>query len=417
MIKYRTYLLVFFFALLNLPIFLLVAIGSRLWRSVLKSKKYIVFWGTEPIINSVHWAKATSGIFTKSEFVTRYDSRILNGRADKTLFSAEEIPSPISRLLRSFYENAIFLITFSKVLSTAQLVCISCDGFIFQHYKILGFNYKVEFFLLKIANVNVCVLTYGGDAYVYSRVQDKNWLYGLVSDYPKAAQQQNLIASRVDFYVSRAAIFLPGAMIFDGMGRSDWMTPSTLCINIPDAPRVKKTDKQRLTVTHAPNHRAVKGTSFVISTISRLVARGVAIELKLIENKTNQEVMKILAEESDVHVDQLFFDGYGLNALESMSLGVPTIGNFSGSSREFFDRWTFTRECPIILANEDTLFHVLSKITENKDLLQDISEKSVEYVRKYHSPEAFATNFSRAVKNADSRYAHWLKANGERIYK
>jgi hypothetical protein len=298
-------------------------------------------------------------------------------------------------------------------LASAHLVCISCDGFIFQHYKTLGFNYKIENFLLKFAGVKVCVFPYGGDAYVYSRIQDKNWFFGLMSDYPEASKNQSKIGERVDYFIAKADLFLPGAMLFDGMGRTDWFTPSTLCIDVPKRNNRSRNHHNQIVVTHAPNHRAVKGTRFIIETVEKLVQEGVGIELKLLENETNQEVMRVLAEESDIHIDQLHFDGYGLNAIESMSLGVPTIGNFSGISRDFFDRWSFTTECPMIVASEKTLGEVLLNLVENRNQLQDISKKSVMYIEKHHSSEAFAMNFSQILQKTDPRYIKHLEAKGQ----
>ena len=105
----KTSLLILLFALFNLPLFFLIALTSNLWRMIKGAKNYNVFWGTEPIINSHHWARATQQIFTRSEFISRYDSRILNGRASSVLFSSEQIANPILRLVRSFSENIEFL--------------------------------------------------------------------------------------------------------------------------------------------------------------------------------------------------------------------------------------------------------------------------------------------------------------------
>ncbi len=405
--KIKNKALIFLLALLNIPGLFLMALVSRSWKLFAKRTQYNVFWGTEPIINFYHWARATGEIFTNSVFITRYDSYVVNGRAHLTLFSSNRTSGPFPQFAKTLIENFIFFVTLSRVLFSANLVCMSCDGFIFQHYKILGFNYRIELYLLKLAGIKICVLPYGGDAYVYSRVRDKNWLFGLISDYPFAAKQQIPISKRVDFYIRESDIFLPGQMLFDGLGRSDWITPSTLCVQEPDRVRARKTSDDKLIVTHAPNHRAVKGTRFVIEAVDGLVKQGYKIELKLLERKTNEEVIRTLLEESDLHVDQLIFDGYGLNALESMSLGIPTVGNFSGPCRNFFDRWSHTEECPMIIANEETLMEVLLRIIENKSVLEPISRESIDYVKKYHSYKSFARNFSRILLNVDPIYAQW----------
>jgi hypothetical protein len=279
----------------------------------------------------------------------------------------------------------------------------------------MGFYYWIEFYLLRFARVKICVMPYGSDAYVYSRVQDRNWLFGLLEDYPKAATQQEYIAKRLNFYIRKADAFLPGAMIFDGMGRSDWITPSTLCIDTSNHKRVARTIGEKFIVTHAPNHRVVKGTKFVVESIQSLKSKGINVDLVLIEQKSNKEVIRILAEVSDLHIDQLFFDGYGLNALESMSIGVPTIGNFSGTSRNFFDLWSHTTECPLIIADEKSLEEVLLGFIENPESLESISKLSTEYVEKHHSYHSFSMNFSKIVAHFDERYGEYLKHTSTRI--
>jgi glycosyltransferase involved in cell wall biosynthesis len=401
-------ILVFALATINIPLFFLIATTSRIWRSIQPSHEYNVYWGTEPVVNFYHWSMATKNLFTKSEFITRYNSFIIDGRADSTLFILHENLSVLKRFKNSLKENWVFVRTFSRILKSANLVCITCDGFMFQHYNGFLFNYRVEFYLLKFARVKVCVMPYGSDAYVYSRVQDKNWLLGLITDYPKASTNQARIAKRLDFFVKEADIFLPGMMLFDGIGRSDWITPSTLCLDTSLNIRRHRSRGDCLVVTHAPNHRAVKGTKFIIESIEKLVSEGVAIELKLIERKPNREVMRILAEESDVHIDQLFFDGYAMNALESMSFGVPTVGNFNGPNREFFDRWSHTSNFPMLIANELTLRDLLLHLIANQSYLDEIGTRSKQYVNDYHSPEAFAKNFFDVLKKMNVDYCKWL---------
>jgi hypothetical protein len=91
-----------------------------------------------------------------------------------------------------------------------------------------------------------------------------------------------------------------------------------------------------------------------------------------------------------------------------MSIGVPTIGNFSGPVREFFDRWSFTSECPMINANEKTLLEILRNLCDNKDYLEDVSLLSAAYVRKYHSYNSFSENFSKIIEASSSEYREWL---------
>ncbi len=405
------------FALVNLPILFMVAFCirvTRLWSR--EVSEYKVYWGTEPLLNSYYWSNASKSIFTQSIFVIRYPSKILSKeKADVVLFN-EQIPTFI--LFKSIFllrENLRFISLLIRVLRSASLICCSCEGFVFQHYKISGFNYRVEFYLWKLAGIKVAVFPYGADSYVYRKVANRNWLYGLISDYPEAAKNQDQIDRRLKFFIRNSDLFLPGIAMFDGMGRSDWITPSTLCIDTAEWSPQDKTQTKIFTITHAPNHRAVKGTKYIIASVESLKASGHKVKLKLIENADNYEVRRILATESDLHIDQLFADGYGLNALEAMSLGIPTVSNFQGPARDFFDQWTFTKECPIVVSSESDLVRVIESLIQDTEKLRQIGRLSREYVLCHHSFSSFAKNLQDVLVPRDQRFARFVDFNTKEI--
>ena len=406
-------LLITIFALLNLPALFVVAIFIRLCRLWDRNvKEYKVFWGTEPLLNNHYWANAGRSIFSQSLFTVRYPSTILNiEKADLVLFSPEVPQRLLLRIFFLFGENLKFVLFLIRVLRNASLICCSCEGFLFQHYKISGFSYQVEFYLWRLAGIKVAVFPYGADSYVYNRVKSRNWLYGLITDYPDAARNQESIGRRLDFYIRNSDLFLPGSAMFDGMGRSDWITPSTLCIDTNEWSPQEKIQSNIFTVTHAPNHRSVKGTRYIIDSIESLKASGYQVSLRLIEKVDNREVRQIIGKESDLHVDQLFADGYGLNALESMSLGIPTISNFQGPARDFFDQWTFTKECPLIVSDESDLSEVILNLIQNPEELSQIGRLSREYVMSHHSYSSFAKNLHDLLMSRDERYARFRNFN------
>lgn len=409
--------LVFFFATIELPVFFIIAIFMRLLRLVERDvSEYKVFWGTEPLLNSHYWADATQTIFSQSIFAIRHPSRILSEeKADLVIFNQQEPHHLLPRIIFHIRENIKFTVFTFRILRNASLLCYSCEGFLFQYYTIWGFSYRVEFFLWKIAGIKVAIFPYGYDSYVYSKVANRDWLYGLLTDYPDAAKNQDFIDRRLKFFIRRADLFLPGSAMFDGMGRSDWITPSTLCIDTTYWSPIENKQSRIFTVSHAPNHRAVKGTKYVIDAIEMLKESGHLVTLRLIENVDNQEVQKILATESDLHVDQLFADGYGLNALESMSLGIPTISNFQGATRDFFDRWTFTKDCPIVVCSETELAQTIRSLMNNKEELREIGRLSREYVLSHHSYHSFSKNFHNALVTRDQRYAKFSRLHGKEI--
>jgi hypothetical protein len=410
-------LLITSFALINLPLLFAIALIVRTSKNIkVSSDKYTVYWGTEPLLNYHYWANATRSNFTRSIFISRYTSKILSKeKVDRVLFEAQVPQTLLLKLLFILNENLKFLICVIQILRNASLICCSCEGFIFQHYKVSGFNYRIEFYLWKLAGIKVAIFPYGADSYVYSKVTNRNWLYGLITDYSDAAKKQDFIERRLKFFIRRSDFFLPGIALFDGMGRSDWITPSTLCIDTTKWSRSYIKRPNIFTVTHAPNHRMVKGTKYVIDAIELLKESGHLVALKLIENVDNQELQKILATESDLHVDQLFADGYGLNALESMSLGIPTVSNFQGPARDFFDQWSFTKECPIIVSSASDLAQTILNLMNQPEELREIGRLSREYVLKYHSYQSFSKNLHDLLLTHDKLYIQFRSFKEEGI--
>jgi glycosyltransferase involved in cell wall biosynthesis len=284
----------------------------------------------------------------------------------------------------------------------------SCEGFIFYQYNRGLFNYKVEYFLLRLAKIKIGVIPYGGDAHIYRRIQNPKWLAGLLTDYPKQALIQNDISERVDFYVEKADIFLPGSAIFDGFGRADRISANTLCIDTDLWSPTSKSIRKTIVISHTPNHRKIKGTQLIIEAVSQLKAEGFNVELKLIEGKSNEDVRIALQGSSDIHIDQLNSDCYGLSAIESMALGIPTLSSFGGAVREFFNEWSFSKNCPIVDINSGTLLENLRTLIENDNYRDDLSIRSRQYVLDYHSYEYFARFFEEILESKSII----LKSNG-----
>ncbi len=68
-------------------------------------------------------------------------------------------------------------------------------------------------------------------------------------------------------------------------------------------------------ICHAPNHRGFKGTEFVIEAVARLQAEGLKVRLKLLERMQNVEVRRVLQEEAEFWLSNLYLRGMGLTDL------------------------------------------------------------------------------------------------------
>ena len=143
---------------------------------------------------------------------------------------------------------------------------------------------------------------------------------------------------------------------------------------------------KEVVITHAPNHRGAKGTDFVIQAIEELKSEGLNIKLKLIENTGNDELLRILREETDIVVNELIGSFYGLFVIESMAVALPIITNLSTEEyTRVFRRFSYLNECPLVSATVENVKEVLKVLITNPELRKELGRAGRKYVEKYHS--------------------------------
>jgi hypothetical protein len=366
------------------PIFLILAIVCCLAGRLRKRNPKSVIFGVSPLISNIYWADALNSHGWNAETWMSNSLKILPHKAFNVDFS--ERYGRLAPLAMGVY--------FFKVLIRPTIVVTTCEGFLIGQSLL----WRLEAPLLRLSGSSTVVIPYGGDSYSYKRMSSTLLQQAIQFSYPRAARMQKKIERRVDYWTRQADVFIPGVMYLDGFGRADLLTPSPFCINTESwiSPQRSSNDclNKALVITHTPNHQGFKGTSFLVKAVERLQNQGYAVELRLIENKSNAEVKRILIEESDIHVDQLIADGYAFSAIEGMAVGVPVLANLS--RKEFtwpLCNWSFLDQCPIVSANADTIFDELLQLIENQELRLRIGQQSFEYVQKYHSYPAFSYLF------------------------
>jgi glycosyltransferase involved in cell wall biosynthesis len=275
---------------------------------------------------------------------------------------------------------------FKKLLKTDVVVC-GFDGFILGTTN-LRF---IEIYLLRISGCKVIVIPYGADAFVYRDIFSNDVKHVLQISYPEAALRQASIEKDVRRNVRHADFIFMGMMSFDGFGRWDALSPSSLIVDTKKvAPVITKNLSSKLVIAHTPNHRGFKGTEFVVNAIENLQREGLNIELLLLEKVTNERVLEILSKEVDVLVEQIVAPGYGLSGVEGLATGCVVISNFSDDSvMRPFRRWSFLNECPVVSATPESIEEVLRNLYNKPELRKELSILSRKYAEKYHSHETF----------------------------
>ena len=349
-----------------------------------KKKKDKIIFGTTPILNNKYWSNALKKIGFNSQ--TLMDSFYLNLHQEKDfdLYYDNLVPNFIRiKLLRKLSGPILALM---YILSNAKYVVIPFHGIVLKNYIF----WKIEPWLLKLANVKAILFPYGSDAYMYSRIKDPCLQNGLLLSYPEAAKLEKEIEEKVFYWSKHSSIVPSHFMTVDGMPRWNVCLPQFITINT-DLWTTKETYSNAdgkdnvVKILHTPNHKGFKGTEFLVQAIEELKAEGIKVELILLENIQNEEVKKIM-QDVDILAEQFIGTGYALSGIEGMASGLPVLANLENEAyTRIFRRYSFLNECPILSTTPEILKENLKILIQNPELRQELGQAGRAYVEKYHS--------------------------------
>ncbi len=139
--------------------------------------------------------------------------------------------------------------------------------------------------------------------------------------------------------------------------------------------------KDKLTICHAPTKRYLKGTEYVLTAVNTLKGK-YDFDFLLIESKPHEKVLRIKKQKCDVLIDQLTdFGGfgYGMNSMECLSMGIPSITYINPEYEKFLQKH------PFINANKENITGVLEKVLKDPRILLKKSTESRRWVAKKHN--------------------------------
>lgn len=158
---------------------------------------------------------------------------------------------------------------------------------------------------------------------------------------------------------------------------------------LPEDPGTRKP-----VVLHAPSHRGVKGTRFIVDAVERLQAEGVEFEFLLVESLSHAEAA-CLYRRADLLIDQLLVGWYGGLAVELMALGKPVICYIRQEDLHFVPA-RMREELPIIDATPDTIYSVLKEwLTHRRHQLTERGRRGRQFVETWHDPIKIAAGLKR----------------------
>lgn len=153
--------------------------------------------------------------------------------------------------------------------------------------------------------------------------------------------------------------------------------------------------KEKIRIIHSPTQRIIKGTPEILAAIET-VKKSRDIEFVLAENMPREELLK-LKQTCHIAIDQIGNrggTGYGINSLESLSLGLPTITDMNCG----MDTWL--PENPFIVANKETLAEKLTGLIDDESYRLAKRAESRKWVDKYHSYSSVFEKLTEYYKKA-----------------
>ncbi len=148
-----------------------------------------------------------------------------------------------------------------------------------------------------------------------------------------------------------------------------------------DIPSKKETANanKTLTVIHTPSNPSAKGTH-IIKKVLKEVSKKRKIHIKILTGKSHKTIIEEKLK-SDIAIEQIGNyggTGYGVNSLETLAMGIPTITEFTPEYK------TFLKKHPFVLADKNSLEKKLIELIDNQELREQISIQGKEWVFATH---------------------------------
>lgn len=156
-------------------------------------------------------------------------------------------------------------------------------------------------------------------------------------------------------------------------------------VDINEIRPVRCNENEKRLVIHAPTHRGVKGTEFILAAVEKLQHEGFDFDFQLIEGLSHSEALTLYVR-ADLLIDQLLIGWYGGLAVELMAMGKPVICYIREDDLCYLPD-QMRRDLPIINACPDNIYAVLKKQLLAEEIqMQEIGKRSRSYVEAWHDP-------------------------------
>jgi hypothetical protein len=348
--------------------------------------------GPEPLINNVYHKRALEKYgYTAQTFVTSV--YFITQDFDKKYIYKNNVVSILAQL---------FFIDFVHVLFSYKCLYIYFNGGPLHPTRML---WHFEPFLLDIARIRTVIMPYGGDIQIFNRTPNLYLRHCSAMDYPLHKLRYSLMNKRLELWTNKASHVISGCDWVDYMYHWDTLMVAHFSIDMNIFKTIQNpemSNRKTFKVLHAPNHRNLKGTRFVVSAVRELKEEGFDVELVLVERKPNAEILALI-QQVDLVVDQLVVGWYAMFAIEAMAARKPVVCYLRDDLLNLYRCAGLIggNDPPLINSSPLTFKHDLKKILQDPSWLADFACRGYDYVNRVHSIDSVGHVFDRINRSLD----------------
>jgi glycosyltransferase involved in cell wall biosynthesis len=357
-----------------------------------KRERPRVFWGTVPLI-SIKYHQQAIRLFGYDSVSVVDELYFITARSDfdHTTWELLEKTPVLKWLPMRFKRRVVAYKTFLWALRRCDIFVFYASSMILRYTRL---KYR-ELWLLRLAGKKVVMLAYGGDVQVASRATNLLYKHALAQDYPEYVRGEKRTLSELEYLSRFADHIVSGVDWVYYMPWWDRLTVGHFAIDMrqwqPSGSRARSR-KDKVVVLHAPNHREIKGTRFLIRACEELAAEGVPLELELLERVPNTLIHERMAE-ADIVADQFIIGWYAMFAIEAMSMGKPVLCYLRPDLLELHSLYATAGDCPLVNTPPLQIKEVLRELVADPERRDELGRRGREYVEANHSLEAVGAMF------------------------
>lgn len=185
--------------------------------------------------------------------------------------------------------------------------------------------------------------------------------------------------------------------LFYALSESHW-NPD---IEIPPKYKIKRKSKDHIILLTAfgnessrtKDNRDIKGIKASYRAIEALISEGFLLQHHHVSNIPLSD-MRYLQAQCDIAIDQLNYGRYGSFARECMMMAKPVLGKIDNFVHRLNNY--ALNECPIINADENSIYKALKKVVEMTEIeRKTLGKKSRSFMIKWHSVDKCIERFER----------------------